>query len=199
MKKTISVILSVIFIALALCSCSGPTAELTEENVTATVDAAMTALTEFDTKELEKYVDSQTLDFILKYANEKKQFRELGKALFENLTYEIKDIDLENQTVTLSVRNKNLYIPALLFVQNLLKNYSTLELLQNLKNDSWLDENLTELTSEIGKAEMQAASVDITLTIKQEKKNLVLGFNDDAENNVSGGALSAIKSLFEGK
>lgn len=198
MKKALTVILSVILIALSLCSCSGPNAELTEENVAATVDAAMTALTEFDTKSLDKYVDSQTLDFILKYANEKEQFRRLGEAIFENLTYEIKEINLESKTVTVSVKNKNLYLPALLFVQDLLDNHSTLELLGNLKNDQWLDENLTKLTDEIAAADMQETALDITLTIKQEKKNLVLSFDDDAENRVSGGALSAIKSLISG-
>ena len=75
MKKTIAVILSAVLIALTLCSCSGSGVEMTEENITKSVNTAMTALTEFDTKALEKYVDSSTLNTIIGYANKHKQFK----------------------------------------------------------------------------------------------------------------------------
>ena len=38
--------------------------------------------------------------------------------------------------------------------------------------------------------------VDITLNIEQGSKNLKLSFDENAENAVSGGALTAIKSIF---
>jgi hypothetical protein len=52
----------------------------------------------------------------------------------------------------------------------------------------WLDNNLSVLTQQISEAQMQNDGVDITLNIRQESKNLVLSFDDEAENAVSGGA-----------
>lgn len=195
MKKTISVILGCILIALSFCSCSGPRKALTEENVTKTVEAAFEALAEFDSKELDKYVDSKTLDVIASYAEKHTQFQELGKAIFSNLTYEIKEIDLENKTVTLSVQNKSLYDAASEFTQELLKQFSTLELLRQLNNETWLDENLAALMEKIEASPMLSQPAEITLNITEGKKNLVLSFDDDAENGVSGGALLAIKKV----
>ncbi|MCD7872033.1 MAG: hypothetical protein LUG21_01765 [Clostridiales bacterium] len=194
MKKPISLLLSVIIIVLAFSSCSSkPNAELTEENITKTVDTAFTALKEFDTKKLDTYVSSSTLSIIMKYAESHTQFQDLGKAIFANLSYEIKSIDTQNSTVTVSVLNKDLYDKAYNFVNGLLQNYSTLQLLQRLGDDAWLDNNLTKLTDEIDSASMQSSPTDITLTISQSSKNLVLQFDENAENGVSGGALSAIK------
>ncbi|MCC8016438.1 MAG: hypothetical protein LIO43_03495 [Clostridiales bacterium] len=194
MKKTISLLLSVIIIVLAFSSCSSkPNAELTEENITKTVDTAFTALKEFDTKKLDTYVSSSTLSIIMKYAESHTQFQDLGKAIFSNLSYEIKSIDTQNRTVTVSVLNKDLYDKAYTFVNGLLQNYSTLQLLQRLGDDAWLDNNLAKLTDEIDSASMQSSPTDITLTISQSSKNFVLQFDENAENGVSGGALSAIK------
>ena len=53
--------------------------------MTATVDQAFSALKDFNTKKLEKYVDSKTLSVIISYANKHDQFADLGKALFKNL------------------------------------------------------------------------------------------------------------------
>lgn len=193
MKKTVSLILAVIMIAATFASCTGPNADMTEENITATVDTAFTALVEFDTETLTKYVDSSTLNVIIDYAEDHDQFVQLGKEIFANLTYEIKSIDTENKTVTVSVKNKDLYLTAQAFTVQLTQKYSTLQLLNLLKSDAWLDNNLSELTADIAEAKMLEESTDITLTIDDSGKNLVLGFDENAENGVSGGALAAIK------
>jgi hypothetical protein len=39
-------------------------------------------------------------------------------------------------------------------------------------------------------------AVEVTLDIEQGKKNLVLSFDTDAEDAVSGGALTSIKSIY---
>lgn len=193
MKKTVSLILAVIMIAATFASCAGPNADMTEENITSTVDTAFTALVEFDTETLTKYVDFSTLNVIIDYAEDHEQFAQLGKEIFANLTYEIKSIDTENKTVTVSVKNKDLYLTAQAFTVQLTQKYSTLQLLNLLKSDAWLDNNLSELTADIAEAKMLEESTDITLTIDDSGKNLVLGFDENAENGVSGGALAAIK------
>lgn len=193
MKKAVSLILAVILIAATFASCTGPNADMTEENITATVDTAFKALVEFDTETLTKYVDSSTLNVIIGYAEDHEQFAQLGREIFANLTYEIKSIDTENKTVTVSVKNKDLYLTAQAFTVSLTQKYSTLQLLSLLKSDTWLDSNLSELTADIAEADMLDESTDITLTIDDSGKNLVLGFDETAENGVSGGALSAIK------
>ncbi len=195
MKKTFSLILCAVLIALTFCSCSSST-EMTEENVTKTVDKAFAALVEFDTDDLEKYVDSSTLSVILQYAENHDQFVELGKAIFENLTYEITSIDLESSEVTVSVSNKDLYQVASDFTTNLKNNYSTLQLLRKLDDDDFLDENLNILCEDIANAELTGEYTEITLSIEQGKKNLVLSFDTDAENAVSGSALEAISGIY---
>lgn len=192
MKKTIAVILSAVLIALTLCSCSGAGVEMTKENITDSVNTAMTALTEFNTKRLEKYVDSSTLNTIIGYANKHNQFKELGAAIFENLEYEITDIDTEAKTVTLNVYNKELSGVAYEFASKLMKSYSTIELLKRLDDDEWLDANLNELTDMIDEAAFNEEPIEITLSVKEGKKNLVFVFDENAEDAVSGGALTSI-------
>ena len=169
MKKTIAVILSAVLIALTLCSCSGAGVEMTEENITDSVNTAMTALTEFNTKRLEKYVDSSTLNTIIGYANKHNQFKELGAAIFENLEYEITDIDTEAKTVTLNVYNKELSGVTYEFASKLMKSYSTIELLKRLDDDEWLDANLNELTDMIDEAAFNEEPIEITLSVKEGK------------------------------
>lgn len=193
MKKAFSLILAVIMISTVFTSCTGPNNDMTEENITATVDTAFKALVEFDSETLDKYVDSSTLAIIMNYGKDHEQFAELGRAIFANLTYEIKSIDIDNKTVTVSVLNKDLYQTAQDFTVKLTENYSTLQLLTLLGSDTWLDKNLSELTEDISQAQMLQNYTDITLTIDDSGKNLVLGFDENAENGVSGGALSAIK------
>ncbi len=194
MKKIISAIL-VLSIVFVFAGCSGPNAELTEENITETVNVAVDALKEFDTEQLDKYVESSTLSYIVGFAEDHEQFAELGRAIFKNLTVDVKSIDIENKTVTVTVRNKDLEQAAYDFTQDLLSNYTKIQLLGKLTNDSWLDSNLSTLVSEIGKAKMSDQGIDVTLTIRQDKKNLVLCFDETAENAVSGGALGAVKSI----
>lgn len=194
MKKIISAIL-VLSIVFVFAGCSGPNAELTEENITETVNVAVDALKEFDTEQLDKYVESSTLSYIVGFAEDHEQFAELGRAIFKNLTVDVKSIDIENKTVTVTVRNKDLEQAAYDFTQDLLSNYTKIQLLGKLTNDSWLDSNLSTLVSEIGKAKMSDQGIDVTLTILQDKKNLVLCFDETAENAVSGGALGAVKSI----
>lgn len=194
MKKIISAIL-VLSIVFVFAGCSGPNAELTEENITDTVNVAVDALKEFDTEQLDKYIESSTLSYIVGFAEDHEQFAELGRAIFKNLTVDVKSIDIENKTVTVTVRNKDLEQAAYDFTQDLLSNYTKIQLLGKLTNDSWLDSNLSTLVSEIGKAKMSDQGIDVTLTIRQDKKNLVLCFDETAENAVSGGALGAVKSI----
>lgn len=196
MKKIISVLTVIAMMAVIFCGCSKPNAELTESNVTKTVDVAFSALKNFDTEDLQTYVNSSTLDLIITYANQHQQFVDLGKAIFKNLDYQIKDIDLENKTVTVSVTNKNLRDAAQSFVEKLTSAYTTFQILGKLSNETWLNQKLDELTSAINESQMNDGYIDITLNIEQSGDHLVLSFDDDAEDAVSGGAITAIKSVF---
>ena len=181
MKKTLSIILCLALVILSFTACSSSNA-LTEENVTKTVDTSFEALKEFDTDKLQKYVDSSTL-------------KTLGQAIFENLDYEIKDIDLDKKTVTITVKNKNLSDGAKKFAEEITSEYSGVQLLGKLNDVSFLNTKLAELKDLISNAKMEEDGIDITLNIEQGSKNLKLAFDDTAENAVSGGALNAIKSL----
>lgn len=194
MKKAVALFLSAVMIICCFAGCSKTSAELTEENITATADVVFTALKEFDTDELEKYVSSSTLSTIMRFANDHAQFGDLGRAIFANLTYEITAIDIQAQTVTVSVLNKDLMQAASDFTNELMSKYSTFQLLNNLTNDTWLDENLSDLTGRIDSAPMMSEAQEITITITQGEDNLIFGFDETAENGVSGGALGAIKS-----
>lgn len=195
MKKTISILLCAVMIVLCFTGCSDST-KMTEDNITKTVDKAFSALADFDTENLEKYVDSTTLTVIMKYAEKHHQFSDLGKAIFANLSYEITGIDTEAKTVTISVKNKDLFAVANAFAGDLKKNYSTFELLAKLNDSSFLDKNLASLCDDIANAPLSGETTEITLAVEQGKKNLVLVFDDEDENAVSGGALKAIKSVY---
>lgn len=195
MKKTISVICCILLLVFGFSACSsGPNAEMTEENITSTVDTAFTALKEFNTEDLNTYVSSSTLSLIMGYAKNHTQFADLGRAMFENLTYEITSIDTQKKSVTLSVMNKDLAQTASSFASELLGKYSMFQLLNNLSSDTWLDSNLSALTKDIDAAPMMSSAQEITLTIEQGEDHLTLVFDETAENGVSGGALGAIKN-----
>lgn len=197
MKKIVSVLLCAVIICLSFTGCAGrPNADMTEENINATVDTAVAALKDFDIDRLEKYVDSSTLSVILGYAEKHGQFADLGKAIFENLTYEVTAVDTDAATVTLSVKNKDLYEPASDFTQELKDNYTTLQLLSKITNDDFLDRKLGELCDLIDAAELQSDNTEITLSIETADDNLVLIFDETAENAVSGGALTAVKQIY---
>ena len=195
MKKTISVICCILLLVFSFSACSsGPNAEMTEENITSTVDTAFTALKEFNTEDLNTYVSSSTLSRIMGYAKNHTQFADLGRAMFENLIYEITSIDTQKKSVTLSVMNKDLAQTASSFASELLGKYSMFQLLNNLSSDTWLDSNLSALTKDIDAAPMMSSAQEITLTIEQGEDHLTLVFDETAENGVSGGALGAIKN-----
>lgn len=173
--------------------CSG-SAELTEDNVNAAVETVETALQEFDTKTLKKYVESETLSYILDLADKHEQFSQLGAAIFKDLTMEVTSVDLEAKTVTVKVSNKNLYAVASNFAYDLMGKYSGLQLLRMLDNEAFLDISLAELTENIDATSYFSDELEITLNITQGKRNLILSFDEDAEDAVSGGALTAIKT-----
>lgn len=198
MKKFIALFLSAVMIVCCFSACSKTSADMTESNIEATAETVFTALKEFNTDDLDTYVSSSTLSIIMSYAKQHDQFVQLGKAMFENLTYEITSIDTSAQTVTVAVSNKDLKQAATDFTNELLGTYSTFGLLTNLSNDEWLDENLTDLTQRIADAPMMSEPVEITLTIEQSDNNLIFAFDENAENGVSGGALGAIKSAVSG-
>lgn len=200
MKKVISIALVILMIASTFCACSSaPNNKLTEKNITKTVDVVFEALKTFDTKTVKTYVDSTTLDIILTYASKKDQFKKLGIAMFENLTYEIKEIDTDGQTVTLSVKNKDLSKVASDYTENLLEQYSglagMLELAKGITDDAWINSNLAVLTKGINEAVMKDEAVEITLSLEQKKDRLVFTFTESSEDAVSGGALTAIKKM----
>ena len=74
--------------------------------------------------------------------------------------------------------------------------YSAFQLLSQLNNDNFLDAKLSELRTRIEKSELFPESVEVTLSVTQGKKNLILSFDSNAEDVVSGGALSVIKSIY---
>ena len=194
MKKGIALFLSIVLIICCFSACAKTSAEMTQENITATADTVFTALKEFNTEDLETYVSSSTLSVIMSYAKQHEQFAELGRAMFANLTYEITAIDTANKTVTLSVSNKDLAQVAGDFASDLMGKYSTFNLLSNLSSDTWLDSNLSILTEDIDAAPMMSQPAEITVTIQQADDNLVFASDENPENCVSGGALGAIKS-----
>lgn len=194
MKKTLSILLCLAFMLVSFTACSSNS--MTEKNVTKTVDTAFAALKEFDTDTLQKYVDSTTLNTIVGYAEKHEQLKQLGQAIFENVDYEIKSIDLDKKTVTVTVKNKDLAQGASDFANELKKDYSAFQLLAKLSDDTFLDSRLAQLKEKIADAQMEENGVDITLNIEQGSKNLKLTFDDTAENAVSGGALSSIKAIF---
>lgn len=201
MKKFFAVLLSVLIIACSFSACSAkPNNKLTEKNITVTINTIFDALKVFDSATVKKYVESSTLDKILTYASKKDQFRKLGVAIFENVEYTIKEIDIDNQSVTLSVKNKDLADVASEFTEGLLKEYASItgvvQLLKDIKDDDWLDNNLSILTKGISAAVMKDEEFDVELTFEQKNDRLVFDFTLEAEDAVSGGALTAIKNLF---
>ena len=140
---------------------------MTEKNVTKTVDTAFAALKEFDTDTLQKYVDSTTLNTIVGYAEKHEQLKQLGQAIFENVDYEIKSIDLDKKTVTLTVKNKDLAQGASDFANELKKDYSAFQLLAKLSDDTFLKWKKTVLTSLlILSKEVKISSLPLTIRQK---------------------------------
>ncbi|MBR3148838.1 MAG: hypothetical protein IKF64_01600 [Eubacterium sp.] len=198
MKKFLSVIFCVTLVFTMLfgfSACAGKV-EINTENVTAAVEKTEKALQTFDTKKLSKYVDSKTLGVIIPVAEKKDAFMELGKAMFKNLSIEVVSVNEADSTVTVKVINKDLYNDASEFATRLNNNYSRMQLVGLLENEGFINSNLNPLISKIDEAPMLTEYKEVTLKVTQGKKNLVLSFDDEAEDAVSGGALGAIKTVF---
>lgn len=198
MKNIPKILLSVVLavaLAFSFSSCS-KSVELTEENVIETVAVVEESLKKFDTKKLEKYVKSSTLSTIMRYADKHKQFKELGKAIFSGLSITVDDVDIKNQTVTVTVKNKDLSSVASDFAEKLKNNYSAVQLLNKLDDDDFLDFSLNQLVESMDAVDDEI-EVTVTLNVKKGDKNLVLTFDDDSEDAVSGGALTAIKNIYK--
>lgn len=197
MKKALMriacICLSALLIVCSFSACS-KTVEINEKNVTEAVEIVEKALQEFDYKTLEKYVESETLSYILTLAKSHEQFVTLGQKMFGNLEMSIEKIDVSNKTVDIKVTNKNLYSIASNFTYKLKNEHSTFQLVELLDNDAFLDISLGELSEEIDEATLNIDPTVITLTVKQGKRNLILCFDESAEDAVSGGALTAIQS-----
>ncbi len=197
MKKFTVVFLSILIVAFSFTACSSkPNNKLTEKNITNTIDTIFDALKEFDSSTVKRYVESSTLDTILTYASKKDQFRKLGVAMFENLQYKIKEIDTDNKTVMLAVKNKDLSEVASEYTKNLLKEYASISGMLQLLKDIQNDTNLSVLTKGISNAAMKDEETDITLSFEQKNDRLVFTFTQTAEDAVSGGALTAINNIF---
>lgn len=192
--KSFLCIMLAIVICFSLFGCSKKV-EVTEDSVTQTVGIALEALHEFNTDDLKKYVDSQTLSYIVSLAEDHEQFAELGRAMFSSLSIEIKSIDLNAKTVTVDVMNKDLYSTASNFAYDLTSNYSTLEMLSLLKDEYFLDSSLADLTKSINEEPEPYQSKEVVLNIVEGKKNLMVSVDEVAEDAISGGALSAVKSV----
>lgn len=198
MKNIPKILLSVLLavaLAFSFSSCS-KSVELTEENVIETVAVVEESLKKFDTKKLEKYVKSSTLSTIMRYADKHKQLKELGKAIFSDLSITVDDVDIKNQTVTVTVKNKDLSSVASDFAEKLKNNYSAVQLLNKLDDDDFLDFSLNQLVESMDAVDDET-EVTVTLNVKKGDKNLVLTFDDDSEDAVSGGALTAIKNIYK--
>lgn len=195
MKNILKSMLCIVLCGAILFSLAGcSSVKMTEGNVTKTVETVETALKDFDQKKLEKYVSSTTLSMIFQFADGHEQFTKLGKSIFANMEMEIESIDLDNKTVTIKVSNRDLSKVAGDFTESLLNSLSKLQLLTKLGDDVFLDDSLDMLTSQIDEVDTDV-SATVTLKIREGKKNLVLVFDDEGENAVSGGALGAINAL----
>ena len=192
--KILTSVILVVVLAFSFSSCAKT--EMTEENITDTVSTVETALKEFDSKTLEKYVSSSTLSYIMKYAENHQQFVDLGKAIFKDLEITVTSVDVENGTVTLDVKNKNIKTAASIFALNLKDKYTTMQLLQKLDDEAFLDESLGTLVDSINSTK-DTVEATVTLKVVQGKRNLVLSFDDDGEDAVSGGALTGIKNIYK--
>ncbi len=192
LKKGICLILA-FAMTLTLSACSGEKS-MSEENIIQTVAKVEKALMDFDRATLQNYVKSSTLKTILDLSKNHSQFSALGKVMFEKLEIEVKSVDKKNKTVTLLVKNRDMSKIAEEFTKDLTKGKSVIQLMALLNNDSFLDTSLSKLTAEISEATVPDNPTEITVSVEKGKDNLVLNFDEAAEDAVSGGILTAIKN-----
>ena len=69
-------------------------------------------------------------------------------------------------------------------------------MLNKLDDDDFLDFSLNQLVESMDAVDDET-EVTVTLNVKKGDKNLVLTFDDDSEDAVSGGALTAIKNIYK--
>ncbi len=200
MRKTLKIglcFLLCVSLAFSLSACGS--SAVTQDNITKTVSLVEKALREFDKDTLKKYVDSKTLNYIFQLAGSGEQFETIGKLLFENLEMSVKSVNTESKTVTLEIKNKDLENAGRQFSKFLKVKSgggSTVEMLKLLGDEEFLDLSVKVLTALISRATVPDNPKEVTVYIRPEKKNLVLVFGQDAENAVSGGAISSITEAF---
>lgn len=197
MKKAVKSLISVamvISIILSFNACSSAP-QVTEETAKETVELAVNALKEFNTDDLNKYVNSETLSYIIKLAEEHEQFAELGKAMFESLSITISEVNIEQKTVTVQVINRDLFYIASNFTYDLTSKYTSLQMLSLLDDEFFLDNSLKKLTDEIYNAPIASEVKTVTLKIVEKKKNLAIEVDETAEDAISGGVLRAVKGI----
>lgn len=195
-KKGVSLLLC-LSLLFAVSACSRAMA-LTEENITKTVALVEKALRDFDRDELQKYVSSKTLTYIFQFANGKEEFNTIGKLLFEKLEISVQAVDLENQTVTLSIRNRDMALVGERYAKFLKarSHGKTTEMLKLLSDDNFLNISVKSLTAQISRATVPDNPTEVTLKVKQDGENLVLVFDEEADDVVSGGVVKAITEAF---
>ena len=192
-KRGVSLILC-FALTLALSSCSGGT-KVTEENVNNTVANVEKALKDFDRLSLKTYVKSSTLETILNLSKSHSQFNALGKAMFEKLEISVKSVDTKNETVTLLVKNRDMAAIATEFTKEITAGRNTVQMMQLLNDDAFLNSSLKKLTAEISEATVPDNPTEITVPIEKNENNLVLVMDEKAEDAISGGALTAIQNV----
>ena len=180
--------------ALSACSASA----MTEDNITKTVALVEKALREFDRESLQKYVNSKTLNYILKLTNNNEQVDTIGKLLFEKLEITVKAVDVENRQVTVEILNRDMALIGERY-SNMLQHYpndSPLGMLGLLGDEKFLDISVRSLTAQISAATVPDNPTEVTLKVSKGAKNLVLYFDEEAEDAVSGGVVTAISEAF---
>ena len=201
MKKISKAVICTVMIFSIIFSFVGCSAklEITEATAKETIETAVEALKNFDIDELDKYVKSDTLSIIIGLAKDHEQFAELGKAMFEGLSIEVKSVDIENKTIEAEVVNRNLYAIASNFAYDITSNYTTMQMLSLLESEFFLDNSLQELTDKIKAEPISTQAKTITLKIVENKRNLAIEVDETAEDAISGGALYAVKGLISSK
>lgn len=212
MEKAAKTIICII-LCLAMCfgfgGCSSN--ELSESNVTATVDKVEQAFKDLNVATLAKYIKFGTLSNLSSSLGEDvnladsisvsdvsqlKPFVSLCDIMFANLEIEINSINLEEMTVDVSITNADYYQQSMIFAYNLKKNYNLQELLSLMANQQRFEEKLGELITSLEETEVQTKTIEATLTIEQGDKNLVLVLDKNAERAITGGVLTSIMTIY---
>ncbi len=191
-----------IALALSFAGCSkyksetlkGLKNDLTRENIIATVAAVEKGLKDFDTEVFDACVKSKTLETVVKFTENHEQLKQLGRDIFSNLSITVESVDLDKNTVTVSVTNKDLYYAASTFTDDLMAD-GILSLPSKLNNETFLDNSLNNLERQIDESQMFEEPKTVILSITQEDDFLRLDFDEDAESAVSGNALAAVMSI----